>query len=42
VFALAALRTSAGFGFVVELTELFHAVVMVGERLRNALGFRQE
>jgi hypothetical protein len=33
VFALATLRTAAGFRFGVEFAELFHAVVMVGERL---------
>jgi hypothetical protein len=33
VFALAALRAAAGFGFRIEFAELFHAVVMIGERL---------
>ncbi len=41
MFALAALRTAARFGFRVEFAEFFHAVMMIGERLRNALRFRQ-
>jgi len=33
VFAFAPLWTAAGFGFRVAFAELFHAVVMIAERL---------
>ena len=41
VFAFASFRTATGFRFRIEFAELFHTVVMIAERLRNALRFSQ-
>jgi hypothetical protein len=41
VFALAALRTATGFGFLGNAAKLFHAITMLGFRNQTAFGLRQ-